>query len=139
MGDFMTFSKTIDEFIKQYKFKDDKEIYTNGSDLIPVFRIKQWIQHMTPALDLITRQQAEIERLKIENEILSINADTAFQDGLNEARDLYAKEVENEIKSEAVKEFAEKFEKKIKDVKFTQGQSWEIQNAFKDIIKETVG
>lgn len=70
------------------------------------------------ALDIIKRQKTEIERLKSmnqakldcihdlqkENEILSRNADTAFQDGLNERRDLFAPE----IKSEAYKEFAER-------------------------------
>ena len=70
------------------------------------------------ALDLLKRQKTEIERLKSmnqaklecihdlqkENEILSRNADTAFQDGLNERRDLFAPE----IKSEAYKEFAER-------------------------------
>ena len=70
------------------------------------------------ALDLIKRQKTEIERLKSmnqakldcihdlqkKNEILSRNADTAFQDGLNERRDLFAPE----IKFEAYKEFAER-------------------------------
>lgn len=56
--------------------------------------------------NLINRQKAEIERLNIENEILSKNADTAFQDGLNEAQDLYAEQVKAEIKSESIKEFA---------------------------------
>ena len=60
------------------------------------------------ALDLINRQQAEIKRLKNENKILSKNADTAFQDGLNEAQDLYAEQVKDEIKSKAVREFAER-------------------------------
>ena len=69
------------------------------------------------ALGLVKQQQAEIERLKSmnqakldciydlqrENEILSRNADTAFQDGLNEKRDLF----EPEIRAEAYKEFAE--------------------------------
>lgn len=58
------------------------------------------------ALDLINRQKKEIDRLERYNEILSINADTAFQDGLNEAQDLYAEQVKAEIKSEAIKEFA---------------------------------
>ena len=53
----------------------------------------------------------EIARLKLENEILSKNADTAFQDGLNEAQDLYAEQVKAEIKSEAYKEFAEHLKK----------------------------
>ncbi len=59
------------------------------------------------SLDLIKRKQAEIDRLERYNEILTINADTAFQDGLNEAQDLYAEQVKDEIKSEAIKEFAE--------------------------------
>lgn len=51
--------------------------------------------------------KAEVERLKKENEILSENADTAFQDGLNEAQDLYANQIKYEIESEAIKNFAE--------------------------------
>lgn len=57
---------------------------------------------------LINRQQAKIERLKKENKILSINADTAFQDGLN-----YAEQMKAGIKSESVKEFAERLKNKI--------------------------
>lgn len=41
----MIFPKTLDEFIKEYSFIDNKEIYTNGSELIQVFRIKQWEEH----------------------------------------------------------------------------------------------
>lgn len=58
------------------------------------------------ALDLINRQKAEIKSLRKENRILSHDADTAFQDGLNENRDLFKKEVEPEIRAEAIKEFA---------------------------------
>ena len=68
----------------------------------------------TYALDLLLRQKAEIERLRKENKILSVNADTAFQDGLNENRDLFKKEVEHEIKSEAIKEFASKLKSRIR-------------------------
>lgn len=59
------------------------------------------------ALDLINRQKAEIKKLKSENEILSRNADNAFQEGLNERRELF----EPEIKVEAYKEFAERLRK----------------------------
>lgn len=55
-------------------------------------------------LNLINRQKAENEKLKSENKILSRNADNAFQEGLNECRELF----EPEIKAEAYKEFAEK-------------------------------
>lgn len=59
---------------------------------------------------IIKKQKEEIVRLEYENEILSKNADTAFQDGLNEAQDLYAEQVKDEIKSEAIKELIDKLE-----------------------------
>jgi len=40
-----TFPETFKEFIDEYSFKDKEEIYTNGSDLIPVFRVKQAWEH----------------------------------------------------------------------------------------------
>ncbi len=63
----------------------------------------------TDLLGLINRQKAEIEKLKSENEILSYNADNAFQEGLNECRELF----EPEIKSEAYKEFADRLKMNI--------------------------
>lgn len=48
-------------------------------------------------LRLIETANAEIERLRKENEILSRNADTAFQDGLNEAQDLYKEQIKAEV------------------------------------------
>ncbi len=57
------------------------------------------------AAALINRQKAEIKRLKKDNKILSVNADTAFQDGLNENRDLFKKEVEPEIRTKTINEF----------------------------------
>ena len=41
MADLMIFPKTIQEFIKDYSFKDEQEVYTNGAMLIPVFRMEQ--------------------------------------------------------------------------------------------------
>ena len=45
-GEQMDFPNTFDEFAKDYGFKDKNEIYTNGSELIPVFRVKQWLEHI---------------------------------------------------------------------------------------------
>ena len=41
----MEFPETFDEFARIYGFMDIEEHYTNGSDLIPVFRVKQWLEH----------------------------------------------------------------------------------------------
>lgn len=45
MGDMMDFPSTWELFLQDYEFKDTKQIYTNGSDLIPSFRVKQMIEH----------------------------------------------------------------------------------------------
>jgi len=44
----MDFSSTFDEFAKEYGFTDTEQIYTNGSELIPIFRVKQWLEHIEP-------------------------------------------------------------------------------------------
>lgn len=100
------------------------------------------------ASELIYKQQAEIERLKSmnqakldcihdlqkENEILSRNADTAFQDGLNERRDLFAPE----IKSEAYKEFAEKAAIALANAYTPEYAHW-IDDVLDNLLKELVG
>lgn len=45
MDSMMEFPKTPLEFVESYKFKDSDEIYTNGSELIQVFRVKQMLEH----------------------------------------------------------------------------------------------
>lgn len=45
MGDCMTFPESIDEFIRDYSFYDTEEVYTNGAQLIPVFRVYQMLEH----------------------------------------------------------------------------------------------
>lgn len=45
-GDIMTFPKTVDEFMERYKITDTEHVYTNGAELVPVFRMKQWFEHI---------------------------------------------------------------------------------------------
>lgn len=85
----------------------------------------------TATLDLINRQKAEIEKLKSENEILSRNADNAFQEGLNECRELF----EPEIKAEAYKELAER----LKNIGCQEGayglvSVFEIENLLEEMV-----
>ena len=44
-GDAMWFPETFDEFVNHYSFVDHQQVYTNGTELIPVFRVKQWMDH----------------------------------------------------------------------------------------------
>ena len=80
----------------------------------------------------------EIARLKLENEILSKNADTAFQDGLNEAQDLYAEQVKAEIKAEAYKEFAEHL-KEMWSNNYYDSPDVDFDEFVDNLLKEMVG
>ena len=59
MNEQMEFPNTFDEFVKEYGFKDDKEIYTNGSELIPIFRAKQWLEHINKPTQMIDELKGE--------------------------------------------------------------------------------
>ena len=48
MGDMMNFPKRWEDFLHDYEFEDDRRIYTNGSRLIPSFRVKQMMEHYAP-------------------------------------------------------------------------------------------
>ena len=45
MADCIGFPNTMNEFMEQYSFIDTDEVYTNGSELIQVFRVKQGLEH----------------------------------------------------------------------------------------------
>ena len=45
MADIMEFPKTMQEFVESYSFIDIDEVYTNGSMLVPTFRVEQAIEH----------------------------------------------------------------------------------------------
>lgn len=45
MNDCMPSPTNWKEFLQEYSFKDIREVYTNGSRLIPVFRVEQMMEH----------------------------------------------------------------------------------------------
>ena len=61
MNEQMEFPETFEKFAEQYGFNDDKKVYTNGSDLIQIFRVKQWLEH--------------------DNKLRTIETDTAYECG----------------------------------------------------------
>lgn len=113
---------TDNEIIKMLKSEIHLVDYVEGS-----YADNVSLELLKNALDLINRQQAEIERLEKENKILSENADTAFQDGLNEAQDLYAEQVKNEVRAEAIKEFADSFDDELAKLRDTYFESGRIE------------
>lgn len=48
MADMMNFPKRWEDFLHDYEFEDARRIYTNGSKLIPSFRVKQMMEHYAP-------------------------------------------------------------------------------------------
>ena len=80
----------------------------------------------------------ENARLLKENQILSTNADTAFQDGLNEAQDLYAEQIRKEIKAEAVKELMFNLDNEISTY-ISNGKGLNVYAWLKNYVKEMVG
>ena len=63
MGDMMTFPDTVEEFMEQYKIVDTEHVYTNGVEMVPIFRMEQWFEHQkssqnVPNYDLISRKAA---------------------------------------------------------------------------------
>lgn len=44
-GDMMSFPNNWWTFVQQYQFADKDEVYTNGSMLIPSFRVRQMVEH----------------------------------------------------------------------------------------------
>jgi hypothetical protein len=41
----MMFPNDWAKFLEDYSFKDKEEVYTNGTILIPVFRVEQMVEH----------------------------------------------------------------------------------------------
>ena len=73
-GDMMTFPEKPEEFIKQYSFTDKERVYTNGSELIPVFRVRQMLEHYT---------RKPMERIIHSIDLIKDCADESFEDGCN--------------------------------------------------------
>lgn len=44
-GDVMDYPDNWWTFVQQYQFADKDEVYTNGSMLIPSFRVRQMVEH----------------------------------------------------------------------------------------------
>lgn len=44
-GDIMEFPETVEEFMEEYKMVDKHEIYSNGTEYVPIFRMEQWFEH----------------------------------------------------------------------------------------------
>ena len=95
MGEQMMFPNTIEEFIDDYKFIDKEKVYTNGSELIQVYRIKQCLDYYNDKKDKeIQRLNNIIDELekfinkRIDYETTPFEAETYYLDVLDKLKEL---------------------------------------------------
>ena len=66
MGDMMTFPASVEEFMEQYKMTDTEHVYSNGTEYVPIYRMKQWFEHCRnqqfPAADVATVRHGRWEK-----------------------------------------------------------------------------
>ena len=57
MGDMMIFPASVEEFMEQYKMTDTEHVYSNGTEYVPIYRMKQWFEHcrnqQRPTIDTV--------------------------------------------------------------------------------------
>ena len=58
MNDAMSFPATVEEFMEQYKIVDCDHVYSNGMEMVPIFRMKQWFEHEA-------NHNAEVSKMEI--------------------------------------------------------------------------
>lgn len=79
MGEMMTFPETIQEFLEQYKIVDTEQVYTNGVELIPIFRVLQWYKVIDE--NIKPKTNADQIRFKMDDVDLAIFLDSVMTDG----------------------------------------------------------
>ena len=81
----MFFPETVEEFMEQNKIVDTEQIYTNGAELVPIFRMKQWfISHPCEPprwVPVTERLPEEGSYLCTENHLGTIFIDVSYFDG----------------------------------------------------------
>lgn len=72
----MMFPNTVREFMEQFKMVDTEQIYSNGIEYVPIFRMEQWFAHQVD----IPRWTPVTEKLPAygENVLLSMNGDCSI-------------------------------------------------------------
>lgn len=38
-------TKSLEDFMESYKMVDVEQIYSNGAEFVPIFRVKQWLEY----------------------------------------------------------------------------------------------
>jgi len=57
--------KSLEDFMESYKMVDVDQVYSNGTEFVPIFRVKQWLEYnnITNLQNQLQQKGKEIERL----------------------------------------------------------------------------
>ena len=55
------FPKTVEEFMEEYKMVDKDHVYSNGIEYVPIFRMKQWFEHISSAQSELSNNSKELD------------------------------------------------------------------------------
>lgn len=126
MGEQMNFPNTFKEFAEQYKTVDTKEIYSNGIEYIPIFRVEQWLEYISAVematfksvIDSLEQQlkTAKAEAYKEFAELLHCQCESIINQPHNENVRPISWKV-------AYEEFDEKIDNLLKELEGDNGQS----------------
>ena len=77
MSDMMDFPKTVEEFMEMYKMVDADEVYSNGTEYVPIYRMKQWFEHQRtsnahPTHECVNSTNKCVEMINREDAIIAV-------------------------------------------------------------------
>ena len=71
-------TKSLEDFMESYKMIDVEQIYSNGTEFVPIFRVKQWLEYNN-----INNLQSKIDKAIELYENTTINCDGVAEDLLD--------------------------------------------------------
>ena len=74
-------TKSLDDFMESYKIVDTEEIYSNGTEFVPIFRVKQWEEYNNKdkEIERLNNIINELEKYINEDDWTSVNGEIAVR------------------------------------------------------------
>jgi hypothetical protein len=69
--------------MEQYKIVDREEVYTNGAEMVPIFRMKQWFEHEALGKDTNVHTKSALDHIH------NVVSEREYQRGYKQAKEEY--------------------------------------------------
>lgn len=110
MGEQMKFPNNFKEFAEQYKTVDTKEVYSNGIEYIPIFRVEQWLEYIS-AVEMATFKSV-IDSLEQQLKTAKAEAVEEFAEKLKEEWNLKTEYANNIVFADDIDNLVKKWRQK---------------------------